>query len=227
VSFKGDESVSDLYRVLGVKWDATQDAIHRAYRHKAKILHPDSGGSVEAFSELATAYDVLSDPKRRERYDCTGEVELVLPDNLDANATEIIALKLGLLIHAEQDVTSMDIAAVIEQAIREDIIQRRTNISNQRRAIERVTRLRARVKRKANGEDNKLARVLDWHELSTKFHIEKNEEAVYTMERALEVLRDYSFADDLSLAFANDLSVALHDVLQSLKQADQLQLGRC
>ena len=219
--------MSDLYRVLGVRWDATQEAIHRAYRHKAKILHPDSGGSVEAFSELATAYDVLSDPKRRERYDCTGEVELVLPDNLDANATEIIALKLGLLIHAEQDVTSMDIAAVIEQAIREDIIQRRTNISNQRRAIERVTRLRARVKRKASGEDNKLARVLDWHELSTKFHIKKNEEAVYTMERALEVLQDYSFADDLSLAFANDLSVALHDVLQSLKQADQLQLGRC
>ena len=90
--------MSDLYRVLGVKWNATQEEIHSAYRDKAKILHPDCGGSVEAFRELATAYDVLSDTKRRARYDCTGEVELVLPNNLDANATEVIALKLGLLM---------------------------------------------------------------------------------------------------------------------------------
>jgi curved DNA-binding protein CbpA len=218
--------VSDLYRVLGVKRDATQEEIHRAYRRKAKISHPDSGGSAEAFSELATPYDVLSDTKRRERYDCTGEVEPTLPDNLDVYATEVIALKLGLIIHAEQDVTSMDIVALIEQSIREDITQRRTNISNQRRAIERVTRLRARVKRKANGEDNKLARLLDWHELCTKNHIKKNEEAACTMERALEILQDYSFADDLSAAVADDLSVALHDLLEALNQANQFQLGR-
>jgi len=219
--------VSDLYRVLGVKWNATQEEIHSAYRDKAKILHPDCGGSVEAFRELATAYDVLSDTKRRARYDCTGEVELVLPNNLDANATEVIALKLGLLIHAEQDVTSMDTAALIEQAIRPDIIQCRINISNQSRAIERMTRLRARVKRKANGEDNKLARMLDWHELSAKYHMKKDEDAVHTMERALEILQDYSFADDLSGARSDDLSVALYDLLRSLKQADQFQFGRC
>ena len=71
---------------------------------------------------------------------------------------------------------------MIEQTIREDITQRRSNISSQRRAIERATRLQTRVKRKANGEDNKLARALDWHELCTKSHIKKNEEAVCSME---------------------------------------------
>lgn len=217
----------DLYRVLGVSWDAAQEEIHRAYRHKAKILHPDTGGSAEAFSELAHAYDVLSDTTRRERYDCTGEVKPILPDNLDANATEVIALKLGLFIHAEQDVTSMDVASLIEEAIHEDIIQRRTHISNQRRAIQRVTRLRGRVKRRANDEDNRLARVLDWHERSAKYLIKKHEAAVHTMERALEILQDYSFADDLPVALADDLSVALHDVLECLKQAGQSQPSRC
>lgn len=204
--------------MLGVKRRAPQDEIHGAYRRKAKISHPDSGGSVEAFGELTTAYNVLSDTKRRERYDCTGEVEATRPDNLDVAALEVIAQKLGMFIHAEQDVTSMDIAALIEQTIREDITQRRSNISNQRRAIERATRLRTRVKRKANGEDNKLARMLNWHELCTKNHIQKNEEAVFSMERALEILQDYSFMDDLSLAAADGLPLALHDTLQALDQ---------
>ena len=52
----------DLYRILGIGRDAARDEIHRAYRRKAKCSHPDSGGSVGAFGELATAYAVLSNP---------------------------------------------------------------------------------------------------------------------------------------------------------------------
>jgi curved DNA-binding protein CbpA len=219
--------VRDLYRVLGVRWDAAQEEIQKAYRQKAKILHPDAGGSVEAFRDLARAYDVLSDAKRRERYDRTGEVEPILPSNLDANATEIIAVKLGLFIHAEQDVTAMDVAAFLEEAIHEDIIQYRTHISNQRRAVERVTKLRGRIKRRASGEDNQLARILDWHERSAKYLIRKHEAAVQTMERALQILQDYSFDDAVPIPVADDLSVALHDVLQTLKEAGQSHPGRC
>lgn len=214
----GDESMIDLYQVLGIKKCATQEEIHSAYRRKAKIAHPDSGGSVTEFGELVTAHDVLSDTMRRERYDCTGEIEPTRPDNLDGSAIEVIAQKLGMIIHAEQDVTSTDITALIEQAIREDIVQRKSNISNQRRAIERTTRLRARVKRKANGGDNTLARVLDWHEFATKDHIKKNEAAVSSMERALEILDGYSFTDDLSSAARDEVSVALHDTIQALDQ---------
>lgn len=118
----------------------------------------------------------------------------------------------------------MDTTALIEQAIRQDIIQCRVNFSNQSRAIERMTRLRARVKRKANGEDNKLARMLDWHELSAKYRMKKDEEAIHTMERALEILQDYSFADDLSGTRSDDLSVALYDLLRSLKQLTNFNL---
>ena len=117
--------MSDLYRVLGVGRDATSKEIHRAYRRKAKLSHPDSGGSVEAFGELGTAYAVLSNAERRELYDRTGEIRPPKPDTLDASAIEIIAQKLGLIIHAERDVTSMDVAALLEQTIREDIAERK------------------------------------------------------------------------------------------------------
>ena len=78
--------------------------------------------------------------------------------------------------------------------------------------------MRARVKRKANGQDNMLARVLDWHEASTRIQIDKNEAAVASMESALEILKDYSFAEDLSSATGDEVSVALHEALHSLEQ---------
>lgn len=210
----------DLYRILGVWRGAARDEIHKAYRRLAKVSHPDSGGSVGAFGELATAYAVLSNPNCRERYDRTGEVEPPRPDNFDASAVEVIAQKLGLIIHAEHDVTNMDmdIGALIEGAIREDVAQRRANIASQERAIERAKRLRSRVKRKANGQDNMVVRVLDWHEASTRLQIDKNEAAVSSMERALEILKDYSFAEDFPAAAGDDVSVALHDALHSLDQ---------
>lgn len=207
----------DLYRILGIGRDAARDEIHRAYRRKAKSSHPDSGGSVGAFGELATAYAVLSNPNCRERYDQTGQVEPPRPDNFDAGAVEIIAQKLGLIIHAEQDMTGMDIGAMIEAAIRGDMAERRATIAGQRRAIERAGRLRKRIQRKAKG-DNMLARVLDWHESSTRLQIDKNEAAVASMERALEIVKDYSFIEDAPGQEGDEVSLALHDALHSLDQ---------
>jgi len=208
----------DLYRVLGVGRGAAQGDIRRAYRRKAKSSHPDGGGSVGAFGEIATAYAVLSDPGRRERYDLTGEIDLPRADTLDASAFEVIAQKLGLIIHADHDVTALDIGALIEGAIREDMAQRRANIASHERAIQRTTKLRARIKRKANGTDNMLAKVLDWHEASAKDQIKKNQAAVSSLERALAILKDYSFADELAPAKNDDVTVALTDALQALDE---------
>lgn len=64
------------YEILGVAKDADGDAIKRAYRTKARILHPDAGGSAGAFAKLNLAYDTLSDTDRRAHYNATGNSEL-------------------------------------------------------------------------------------------------------------------------------------------------------
>lgn len=208
----------DLYRILGVRRGASQKEIHRAYRCKAKTSHPDGGGSVEAFDQVSTAHAVLSDEDRRDLYDRTGEVARPRANNLDATAIEIIAHKVGLILHAEQDVTSMDIAVLLEEAIRQDIAERNAGTSGLKRAMERAGRLRERVKRKTNGADNMLARVLDWHATTAKSNIQKNEEALASMQRALDILKDYSFAEDIRPATADDISGALQDALRALDE---------
>lgn len=68
-------AVRDLYEVLGVGRDASDDQIKAAYRRLAREHHPDVSGSPEAeerFKEVAGAYEILSDPEKRARYDAYG-----------------------------------------------------------------------------------------------------------------------------------------------------------
>ncbi|KAJ3681844.1 hypothetical protein LUZ60_014417 [Juncus effusus] len=61
------------YEVLGVPKTASQDELKKAYKKAAIKNHPDKGGDPEKFKELAHAYEILSDPEKREVYDEYGE----------------------------------------------------------------------------------------------------------------------------------------------------------
>src|SRR4051794_30436458 len=66
----------DYYEILGISRDATADQIKKAYRTQARKFHPDvNPGDKSAegkFKEAQLAYDVLSDPEKRKRYDTFG-----------------------------------------------------------------------------------------------------------------------------------------------------------
>lgn len=66
---------TDHYAVLGVERNATEDQIRSAYRRLARQHHPDVNASADAsekFKEITEAYEVLSDPQKRQRYDMFG-----------------------------------------------------------------------------------------------------------------------------------------------------------
>src|SRR5262247_2303378 len=71
--FRADWAQKDFYAELGVKKDATNADIKKAYRKLARQNHPDSNpgdtAKHEKFKSVAEAYDVVGDPEKRKKYD--------------------------------------------------------------------------------------------------------------------------------------------------------------
>ncbi len=81
--FPGEIDV-DLYAVLSLNSDATTDVVKKAYRRLALLYHPDKHATATAqakedastkFQQVGFAYAVLSDEKRKARYDTTGKTD--------------------------------------------------------------------------------------------------------------------------------------------------------
>jgi curved DNA-binding protein len=79
-------AAEDFYQILGVARDASQDEIQRAYRKLARTYHPDVNsdpGAEDRFKDISEAYDVLSDPQTRRRYDAFGRDFRQVPEDVD------------------------------------------------------------------------------------------------------------------------------------------------
>ena len=63
----------EFYKILGVEKDASASQLKKAYRKLAIKHHPDKGGDEAMFKKISEAYDVLSDPEKRELYDRYGK----------------------------------------------------------------------------------------------------------------------------------------------------------
>ena len=76
--FEVDGSMRDPYTVLGIGKTASAAEIKKAFRKRAKVLHPDSNtkdpAAAQKFSELNSAYEIIGDEKKRQRFDA-GEID--------------------------------------------------------------------------------------------------------------------------------------------------------
>jgi curved DNA-binding protein CbpA len=73
-----DEKEFNPYTILGVDKNTSDEDIKKAYKSRSKELHPDKGGKAEDFANLKKAFDILTDPAKRNLYD-----EFGIDDSID------------------------------------------------------------------------------------------------------------------------------------------------
>jgi curved DNA-binding protein CbpA len=120
--------VTTLYEELGVDKNASPDEIKKAYRSKASQCHPDKGGSHEEFVAVQKAYEVLSDPESRQRYDSTGQSE----KSQVPNPYELI-LQIFAQVAESQDETKVDLVKEVKNHLKQQKVGIRKRIRELRR----------------------------------------------------------------------------------------------
>lgn len=100
------------YTVLDVPVDATSDAIKKAWRAKSKLNHSDVGGSDAAQVEINLAYEILTDPAKRQHFDETGSTDPRTP----SPQSELLNLIAGVVERIENPETT-DVLKMVKQII--------------------------------------------------------------------------------------------------------------
>lgn len=194
----------DLYAVLDVAKDAAKDLIRKAYRKKAKTMHPDAGGTPEKFALVRLAHDILGDDERRKKYDATGDCSETTVDNSITSAWELLAsafqTALNEMNQRREDMFKVDIARRIEGVIKgkiEEIQRTKADAAKARATAEKmVGRFKLKQKRGQPPPVNYLDRLMRDKMAEIGRAIEQMDAQIATHERALEMAKSYEFEHD-------------------------------
>lgn len=140
--------MSNLYDILGVKPEADQPTIKRAYRKRARKAHPDKGGSNDEMAAVNHAYGVLSDEQRRLQYDVTGDTEEQAPQHIRTNQIMVAAFEQFVIANTFDDPISWCVRHIEKQL--QKFKQDRRELQQ---GIDFMMDRRGAIKRKGAGED--------------------------------------------------------------------------
>ena len=68
--------MDDPYKILGLEKDASESDIKKAYRKLAMKHHPDKGGKADEFKKVSSAYEILSDKDKKNKFDTFGTMDM-------------------------------------------------------------------------------------------------------------------------------------------------------
>ena len=183
---------TSLYDELELPKTCTSEEIKQKYRILAQLHHPDKGGDVEKFKRMKLAYEVLSDPIKREHYDSTGDHYNDV--NIDSEVMGRLAFMVSQFVqHINPEFDDLILKMKIE--IR-SLQQLTTNaIVECNDLIAKFNIISKKIRLKKEGE-NLLKLVVDKKVLGLHNEVINHKRGLIVFARMLEVLDDYHYSSD-------------------------------
>lgn len=183
------------WETLGVKRTATAKQIREAFQRLTKVWHPDRiGGDEKKMSEINSAYDILSSPQKRLRWEKTGST--APPPQIDLQVRDFITGK--LLARLGEDENPLRAENIVE-AVRLSIMKERNSLLQQQASgKDSVNRARKRLKRlkfKGKGPDL-VTQMLEFELEKVEQTIGGTQDRIELLAKALEFIQLYEFAPE-------------------------------
>lgn len=150
--------MEDLYKILGVKRNASKAKIKEAYRKKSKEHHPDKQGDPQIFKVICEAYKILSNDERRKRYDATGLTEDT--QKLERDSEDLLKqLFQGLLKSVgPQQILSIDVVKSLKQHLASSLQRIQEIRQKVEKALQGYCKIVPRIEHK--NRDNMMSTVV-------------------------------------------------------------------
>lgn len=183
-----------LYDVLGLKPDATPAQIKAAYRRRAQVTHPDkTNGDEKAFKQVQLAYEVLSDPERRKRYDETGATDSgEIP--LRGMALERLDRMLIELLD-RMDPDSNSITHHLTQFNLQQIAAQEAGIRQTKKSVVKREKLLKRLVRKQG--DPLMEGLLNNQLERLRASLKNEENGLLVLQEVAKILKEYEHAPEI------------------------------
>jgi len=183
---------TSLYDDLELPKTCTSEEIKQKYRILAQLHHPDKGGDVEKFKRMKLAYEVLSDPIKREHYDSTGDHYNDV--NLDSEVMGRLAVMVSQFVqHINPEFDDLILKMRIEIRALQQLTTNAIVECNE--LIAKFNIISKKIRLKKEGE-NLLKLVVDKKVLGLHNEVINHKRGLIVFARMLEVLDDYHFSSD-------------------------------
>ena len=187
--------MTDFYKNLGIRSDATKEQIKKAYRKKSMKTHPDQGGDAQEFDSINKAYRVLVNEDSRARYDAGEDPEEIIKGtkNKEEKSLQILA---QLFINSinQIDVDYNDIVGHIRESLQNSINEVAKIISAEELKKSKFEKALRRIKSKK--QDNFFKEVITNQILAIDRAINQAQTTQKDLNNAKEFLADYSYDYD-------------------------------
>ena len=193
---------NNFYDELELPINCTFDEIKQKYRILAQLHHPDKGGDEEKFKKIKLAYEVLSDPIKREYYDSTDNYY----DDINID-NEVMGRLTAMVSHFVQHINSEfdDLILKIKTEIRALQQLTTTAIVECNELISKYNIISKKIRLKKEGE-NVLKSLVDKKILELHKEVLNHKRGLIVFARMLEILEDYHYShNDWQLIIQQDV----------------------